>query len=117
MKKLDLKKIKGAFNGGLSLNDYDAFRKYDELKTEFYEASGKSGNKPKGLARVAALKKQSVVYVFVTFRSMEGLEAINEAYEYYTLRRRCCYTACQCCFREQYRKLKMRYIGNKWPVL
>jgi len=60
-------------------------------------------------------EKQSIVYTFITFRSMDGVEMIEEAYRYSYCERFWLH-ACQCICREKHARLKSRYIGGRWPA-
>lgn len=58
------------------------------------------------------------VYSFVTLRSMDGIELLQNAYEEFeSPTYRCCikfWSLCGCC-KDKYRRVKMREIDNTWP--
>jgi hypothetical protein len=60
------------------------------------------------------------VYAFIQFRSMDGYEIIEQAYEKYgNGRRRNCYKwtnyFCRCCFKKEAREIALREIDGTWP--
>ena len=57
--------------------------------------------------------KKSVIYVFITFRSMDGVAMIEEAYNYSRCDRFWIF-ACQCFCTNKYSRMKRRYIGGNW---
>ena len=61
-------------------------------------------------------KQVDILYAFITFRSMEGLENMLDSFNY-TWKHRCCikfWNRCGC-FRKQAEKIKIREFDGHWP--
>lgn len=57
---------------------------------------------------------KSIVYAFVTLRSMEYTSTLKQAYNY-KLINRIWIRLCCCCMRRENNMLDMRLIGGNWP--
>jgi hypothetical protein len=92
--------------------------KWKELTQEYYALSSDGTTvaaKTKGDKTIAKSDK-SIVYTFVTFRSMKAMAILERAYNYSFWRRtgiKCC--GCCPCLKKKYQKIKLREFYGNWP--
>lgn len=70
---------------------------------------------PEGVSK-PKVRGRTMIYAFVTFRSMEGVEIFQRSYDTFNSKyKRALYTACGCCCPAGRYHLKSLYIDGRWP--
>lgn len=94
---------------------------FNVLKEKYYdEASPETAgvNKITKQDKQFNPKEKPYIYGFITTRSMDGIELLENAYkEFKSPCFRCCvkfWAVCGCC-KDNYRRVKMREVDNQWP--
>lgn len=83
---------------------------------EKYKKLKETSNVPVKEPKMDCLKKSSVIYAFITFRSMDGFELYDKAYSPYSkLGDRLMILYCGCFCKKERERLRNLYIGGKWP--
>jgi hypothetical protein len=57
-----------------------------------------------------------VKYAFVTFRNMEAVKIVREAYKVGFWNRKCT-LCCGCCCKGKYKAMRKKHFFNKWPEI
>lgn len=98
-------------------------RKLEEYKTRYkVKTQGVAGAQNPNLAQVLPknVEKEynpnarSIIYAFVTLKSMEHVKYLEHAYAY-SWSKRFWIRLCCCCFRRENELLDSRLINGKWP--
>jgi hypothetical protein len=78
------------------------------------------GHKKPPSTSCECLKKKTIIYAFITFRSMDGKELYRKSYarfDGWSEYRKKCLLRCGCCCPKLRDHLKSLYIGGKWPKI
>ena len=90
------------------------------MKSEYFQKYNQSSQADDGCGKCENDHKlnkdnESIIRAYITFRSMDALETIQDSYSSYTGWKRRFYMCCKCCYPEKYEHLKKKYIDGNWP--
>lgn len=93
--------------------------KYKQMAAEYFEKYNQSAVADDGCGKCATDKvvdanNESIIRAYISFRSMDGLQVIQDTYNYTTCGRKCI-ELCRCFNRRRHDLIKKRYIGGNWP--
>ena len=84
-------------------------RKYNNVLKQYKKLTTKEKESPKPNSRPYA-------YAYITFRSMDGFELIENSYKKYSnTHKRRFYKFCSCIYKKQAREIALREIDGEWP--
>lgn len=93
--------------------------KYKQMAAEYFEKYNQSAVADDGCGKcetdkVVDVNNESIIRAYIAFRSMDGLQVIQDTYNYTTCGRKCI-ELFWCCNRRKYDLIKKRYVGGNWP--
>jgi len=93
--------------------------KYTRMSAEYFAKYNQSAVADDGCGKCETDKEvdpenESIIRAYISFRSMDGLQAIQDTYNYSTCGRRCV-ELCRCFYRSKYALIQKRYVGGNWP--
>lgn len=93
--------------------------KYKQMAAEYFEKYNQSAVADDGCGKCETDKvvdenNESIIRAYITFRSMDGLQVMQDTYDYTTCGRRCI-ELFWCFNRRRYDLIKKRYVGGNWP--
>jgi len=94
-------------------------QKYKQMAAEYFEKYNQSAVADDGCGKcdtdkVADPNNESIIRAYISFRSMDGLQVIQDTYNYTTCGRKCI-ELCRCFNRRRHDLIKKRYVGGNWP--
>jgi hypothetical protein len=94
-------------------------QKYDLLAAEYFAKYNQSAVADDGCGKcdtdkVVDENNESIIRAYISFRSMDGLQAMQDTYDYTTCGRKCI-ELCRCFNRRGHDLIKKRYVGGNWP--
>lgn len=115
LKSADSDKEKDKIEKDLDKTD----QKYKQMAAEYFEKYNQSAVADDGCGKcdtdkVVDANNESIIRAYVSFRSMDGLQVIQDTYNYTTCGRKCI-ELCRCFNQRRYDIIKKRYIGGNWP--
>lgn len=123
--KLEAKRLSAKGDNPLEKRSYLKLKdKFESLKIKYFEKSNDDSAEKSSKVAPEKIKqfdpnKRPYIYSFITMRSMDGVELLENAYkEFRSPTFRCCikfWSLAGCC-KENYRRVKLREIDNAWPT-
>jgi hypothetical protein len=115
LKSADSDKEKDKIEKDLDKTD----QKYKQMVAEYFEKYNQSAVADDGCGKcdtdkVVDANNESIIRAYISFRSMDGLQVIQDTYNYTTCGRKCI-ELCRCFNQRRYDIIKKRYIGGNWP--
>jgi len=94
--------------------------KYKEMAAEYFAKYNQSAVADDGCGKCDTDKEvdannESIIRAYISFRSMDGLEVMQDTYNYSTCGRKCI-ELFWCFNRRRYDLIKKRYVGGNWPA-
>lgn len=94
--------------------------KYKEMAAEYFGKYNQSAVADDGCGKCDTDKEvvannESIIRAYISFRSMDGLEVMQDTYNYSTCGRKCI-ELFWCFNRRRYDLIKKRYVGGNWPA-
>ena len=118
--RLEKAALRTAKQRGSIQKDFDKVdAKYQKLRSKYFSEYDQAAGGDDGCGTCETDKKvrpdnESVVRAYVTFRSMEGMELVVDAYDQ-SKSSRFWVSFCRCICTRKWKSLKMKYINNEWP--
>lgn len=118
--RLERAALRTAKQRGSIQRDFDKVdAKYQKLRSQYFSEYDQAAGGDDGCGTCDTDKKvhpdnESVVRAYVTFRSMDGMQLVVDAYDQ-SKSSRFWVSFCRCICTRKWKSLKMKYVNNEWP--